>query len=88
MGRLTEQPRQPGVQVPVVHGVSELVQHRAHPLFVRPQVAEHPNVRATIHCHTEGVLALAGLLIQIRTLEQTGEVESDRGEETPGQVLE
>ena len=59
----TQQPREFGRYVFIVSCVSEFVQHCAHPLLVRFDVAEHPHVAVSIDCRAVGVLIFPFLLL-------------------------
>ena len=59
VGGLAQQPGQRVVELAVVHGVAELVQHRLGPPLVGLDVAQDAHVTLAVDVDAEGVLALS-----------------------------
>jgi hypothetical protein len=66
--------------VPVVDGVAELVEHRVHPVGVRPYVGEHPHVVGVLapDRETEGVLVLAVSPVEVALRYDAPHVQAQR----------
>jgi hypothetical protein len=86
--RCAQQVGQLGIEVLLVHRVAELVEQRSHPVFVRAEIAEDPDVRAPVDRQAERVLILPRPLEEIGAPQQLTNVEVDRPEVGLGQRVE
>ena len=83
-----EHERKADVDVAVVGGVAELVQHRARPPLVRNVVAQHPHVALPIDVDAERVLALPLAGVQVALLHHRAHVEPEALIGTQGERLQ
>jgi hypothetical protein len=90
VGEAAEQVGEPGVDVPVVDGVAELVEHGVHPVGVGPYVGQHAYVVGVLAPDTgaEGVLALALPFVEVAPGYDTPHLEPQAVEGLSGQLLE
>src|SRR5262249_37311766 len=61
----------------VVNGVSEFVQHRAHPTLVVANVAEDPNIAFMIDIEAESMLRFRITLVKIGALQQIIDIQTN-----------
>ena len=73
------------VIVLVVHRVTKLVEHGAHPPLVLADVAQHANVTFMIHIQAEGMLRLSFPFVKIRAPQQIFDVQPNAVVMRPGE---
>ena len=66
--------------------MAQLVQHRAHPVFVGHDVGQHADVALAVDVGAEGVRALARLLVEIAAGDHVVDRQADAGVEVPAQL--
>ena len=65
MGRVTKDEGQPCINVLVVAGMAEFMEHGIHPFGIGLDVAEHPNIPFVVEVGTEGMLVFPLFFIKV-----------------------